>query len=223
MGAQRWISIGSFNLQPSEFARMVVALILAMYFGENRRGAQNTSDLVIGGIFTAMPLLLIAKQPDLGTAVTLLPVFFGVAYLAGLRMRLLAVIAIAGLLLARSPGSSRCRTTRSRASRCSSTRARTRRGAGYQTIQARITVGSGGLTGKGLQRGHAGAVRIPPGRPQRLHLLGAGRGAGFCRRAGGARALPVRNRQIARGGAAGQGPPRRLPGRRDQSPDSPSR
>ena len=42
MGAQRWISIGSFNLQPSEFARMVVALILAMFFGENRRGARNT-------------------------------------------------------------------------------------------------------------------------------------------------------------------------------------
>ena len=73
MGAQRWIPIGPFNLQPSEFGRIVVALILAMYFGENRRGARNTGDLVIGGIFTAVPLLLIAKQPDLGTAVTLHP------------------------------------------------------------------------------------------------------------------------------------------------------
>ena len=54
-----------------------------MYFGENRRGARNTGDLVIGGIFIVVPLLLIAKQPDLGTAVTLLPVFLGVAYLAG--------------------------------------------------------------------------------------------------------------------------------------------
>ena len=60
-----------------------------MYFGENRRGARNTSDLVTGGIFTAVPLLLIAKQPDLGTAVTLIPVFLGVAFLAGLRLRLL--------------------------------------------------------------------------------------------------------------------------------------
>ncbi len=55
-----------------------------MFFGENRRGARNPGDLMIGGLFTVVPLLLIARQPDLGTAVTLIPVFFGVAYLAGL-------------------------------------------------------------------------------------------------------------------------------------------
>ena len=97
MGAQRWIPIGPFNLQPSEFARIALALLLAMYFGENRRGAKNTGDLILGGIFTLVPLLLIAKQPDLGTAVTLLPVFVGVAFLAGLRLRLL------GMLGARRP------------------------------------------------------------------------------------------------------------------------
>ena len=68
-----------------------------MFFGENRRGARNTSDLIIGGIFMAIPLLLIAKQPDLGTAVTLIPVFLGVAYLAGLRLRLLGIVALACL------------------------------------------------------------------------------------------------------------------------------
>src|SRR5919106_2004929 len=47
MGAQRWIPIGPFHLQPSEFGRLAVALILAMFFGENRRGATNTSDLII--------------------------------------------------------------------------------------------------------------------------------------------------------------------------------
>ena len=94
MGAQRWIPIGPFNLQPSEFAESAIALVLAMYFGENRRGAQNTSDLAIGGVFTAVPFLLIAKQPDLGTAVTLMPVFFGMALLAGLRMQLLGVFAL---------------------------------------------------------------------------------------------------------------------------------
>ena len=50
-------------------------------------------------MFTVVPLLLIARQPDLGTAVTLIPVFFGVAYLAGLPMRLLGVFAIAALLV----------------------------------------------------------------------------------------------------------------------------
>ena len=100
MGGQRWIPIGPFHLQPSEFGRIGVALLLAMYFGENRRGAKNTGDLILGGIFTAIPLLLIAKQPDLGTAVTLIPVFVGVAFLAGLRLRLLGVLALAGVLAA---------------------------------------------------------------------------------------------------------------------------
>ena len=99
IGAQRWIALGSFKLQPSEFARMTLALILAMFFGENRRGARNTSDLVIGGIFVAVLFLLIVKQPDLGSAMTLLPVFLGVAYLAGLRLRLLAIAAAVAILL----------------------------------------------------------------------------------------------------------------------------
>ncbi|MEO7275838.1 MAG: FtsW/RodA/SpoVE family cell cycle protein, partial [Vicinamibacterales bacterium] len=99
MGAQRWIPLGPFNFQPSEFGRVVIALILAMYFGENRRGARNPSDLVTGGIFTLVPLLLIAKQPDLGTAVTLVPVFIGVAFLAGLRMRLLGILTLVGVLV----------------------------------------------------------------------------------------------------------------------------
>src|SRR5512138_2385198 len=50
-GAQRWIPVGPFHLQPSEFGRVALALVLAMYFGENRRGARNTTDLIIGGVF----------------------------------------------------------------------------------------------------------------------------------------------------------------------------
>src|SRR5918994_1359644 len=98
-GAQRCISFGPFKLQPSEFARITLALILAMFFGENRRGARNTSDLMIGGLFALVPFLLIGRQPDLGTAVTLVPVYLGIAYLAGLRLKLLAIAAGIAILL----------------------------------------------------------------------------------------------------------------------------
>src|SRR5919106_1937604 len=54
MGAQRWIDVGPFNVQPSEFARFAVALILAMFLAENRRGARNAGDLVVAGLFTAV-------------------------------------------------------------------------------------------------------------------------------------------------------------------------
>src|SRR5215467_15322146 len=79
MGARRWIPLRFFNLQPSEFAKVGVALVLAKFFGENR-GNPSWTDLAIGGALTLVPLALIAKEPDLGTAVTLLPVALGVAY-----------------------------------------------------------------------------------------------------------------------------------------------
>ena len=161
-GAQRWIDLGPFNLQPSEFARMTVALVIAMYFGENRRGARNPGDLVIGGVFTLIPLLLIAKQPDLGTAVTLLPVFLGVAYLAGMRMRLLAVIALAGVLLAPVAWKFALQDYQKSRIQTFIDPSRDARGAGYQTIQARITVGSGGLWGKGFRQGTQGQYKFLP-------------------------------------------------------------
>jgi rod shape determining protein RodA len=162
MGGQRWIPIGPFHLQPSEFGRIGVALLLAMYFAENRRGAQNTSDLILGGIFTAIPLLLIAKQPDLGTAVTLLPVFLGVAFLAGLRLRLLGVIAIIGLLAAYPMWKFGLKDyQRSRIAMFIDPE-QDPKGAGYQTIQARVTVGSGGLFGKGYMHGTQGQLKYLP-------------------------------------------------------------
>src|SRR4051812_35540586 len=146
MGGQRWIPIGPFHLQPSEFGRITIALLLAMFFGENRRGAKNTSDLVIGGILTAVPLLLIAKQPDLGTAVTLLPVFIGVAFLAGLRLRLLGVLAIAAVLAAPVAWKFALKDYQKQRIQTFMDPEQDPRGAGYQTIQARVAVGSGGLT-----------------------------------------------------------------------------
>jgi len=162
MGGQRWIPIGPFHLQPSEFGRLTMALLLAMYFAENRRGAKNTSDLVLGGILTLVPLLLIAKQPDLGTAITLLPVSLGIAFLAGLRMRLLAILILAAVLA--SPFAWKFALQDYQRGRIETflNPEQDPRGAGYQTIQARVTVGSGGLTGKGFLRGTQGQYKFLP-------------------------------------------------------------
>src|SRR6187399_1746442 len=85
-GSRRWIDLGPLNLQPSEFAKATVALVLAKYFGENRRGNPTRGDFLIAGALTAVPLIVIIRQPDLGTAVTLMPVLFAVAFVAGLPM-----------------------------------------------------------------------------------------------------------------------------------------
>lgn len=160
--ATRWIAVGPFNLQPSEFARMIIALILAMYFGENRRGARNPGDLVVGGIFTVVPLLLIARQPDLGTAVTLVPVFFGVAYLAGLRLKLLGILALAAVLMAPLAWQFALKDYQKTRITTFLDPEKDARGDGYQQIQARITVGSGGLVGKGFTHGTQGQYKFLP-------------------------------------------------------------
>jgi rod shape determining protein RodA len=161
MGARRWIPLKAFNLQPSEFAKVGLALVLAKFFGENR-GAPAWTDLAIGGALTLVPLWLIAKEPDLGTAVTLLPVFFAIAFLAGMRMRIFGILAICFVLAA--PVAWRFALKDYQKSRISTflDPSQDARGAGYQQIQARITVGSGGLTGKGFMQGTQGQLRFLP-------------------------------------------------------------
>jgi rod shape determining protein RodA len=161
MGARRWIGLRGFNLQPSEFAKVGVALVLAKFFGENR-GTPVWTDLAIGGVLTLIPFALIAKEPDLGTAVTLLPVFLAVAYLAGMRMRILGVLLLAMLLAAPIAWKFALKDYQKSRVTMFLDPSQDAKGAGYQQIQARITVGSGGLTGKGFKQGTQGQLRFLP-------------------------------------------------------------
>ncbi len=161
-GARRWIDLGEFNLQPSEFAKAAMALVLAKFFGESRRGSPSYGDLMIGGALTAVPLILIARQPDLGTAVTLVPVFFAIGFVAGLPMRLLGILALAGVLAVPVAWKFALQDYQKERIETFLDPEQDARGAGYQQIQARITVGSGGLWGKGFTKGTQGQLRFLP-------------------------------------------------------------
>jgi rod shape determining protein RodA len=161
-GSRRWIDLGPLNLQPSEFAKAILALVLAKYFGEARRGSVTRIDFVIAGAITAVPLLIIARQPDLGTAVTLLPVLFAVAYVAGMPMKIFGILAVVAILGA--PLAWRFALQDYQKERISTflDPSEDAKGAGYQQIQARITVGSGGFVGKGFREGTQGQYRFLP-------------------------------------------------------------
>ena len=161
-GSRRWIDLGFFNLQPSEFAKATLALVLAKFFGESRRGALTQVDLVIAGAITAVPLLIIARQPDLGTAVTLIPVAFAIAFVAGMPMRIVGIIAMVAVLAAPIAWKFALQDYQKERISTFLNPEQDVRGAGYQQIQARITVGSGGLWGKGFQKGTQGQLRFLP-------------------------------------------------------------
>jgi len=161
-GSRRWIDLGPLNLQPSEFAKAALALVLAKFFAESRRGGLSRSDLLIAGAITVVPFVLIARQPDLGTAVTLVPVLFATAFLAGMSMRIVGILALAGILIA--PVAWKFALQDYQKERISTflDPSQDAKGAGYQQIQARITVGSGGVWGKGFQKGTQGQLRFLP-------------------------------------------------------------
>ena len=161
-GSRRWIDLGPLNLQPSEFAKATLALVLAKFFADGRRGGVGRSDLLIAGAITVVPLVLIARQPDLGTAVTLVPVLFAGAFVAGMPMRIFGILALVGVLVA--PVAWRFALQDYQKERISTflDPSQDAKGAGYQQIQARITVGSGGVWGKGFQKGTQGQLRFLP-------------------------------------------------------------
>jgi rod shape determining protein RodA len=161
-GARRWISLGPANVQPSEFAKIVLALILAGYFAESRRGADNRGDLAGAAMFVGVPFVLIAREPDLGSALALLPIFLGIVYMAGLRLRALAIVLMVAVLAA--PVVWRYVLEDYQRTRIATfvNPETDARGAGYQQIQARITVGSGGLVGKGFLQGTQGQYKFLP-------------------------------------------------------------
>jgi rod shape determining protein RodA len=161
-GARRWLDLGFGSLQPSEFARLGVALVLAMWYGEGRRSARSVADLAGGGLIIGIPLLLIFLQPDFGTAVLLLPVYIGVVYLAGLRLKWIGIGLLVLVLL--SPAIWMWGMEDYQKGRVITflNPELDPRGDGWQQIQAKVTVGSGGLFGKGFRQGTQGAYRFLP-------------------------------------------------------------
>lgn len=161
-GSRRWVSLGVFNLQPSEFAKMSVALLLAAWFGQDKLSATRLGDVAMATGALGVLFVLIAKEPDLGSAVTLLPVLLGIAYAAGLRLRLIGYALVVVLLLTPVAWLYGLQDYQKQRVVTFLDPSQDPRGAGYQQIQARITVGSGGLTGKGFLQGTQGQYKFLP-------------------------------------------------------------
>ncbi|MDA3948947.1 MAG: rod shape-determining protein RodA [Spirochaeta sp.] len=99
-GARSWIGIGPFGVQPSEFAKIALILILARYYAENPYRARSLTGFLGGLGITAIPTVLVLLQPDLGSAMVYFPIFLFVAFAAGARGHHLAFFGGTGALVA---------------------------------------------------------------------------------------------------------------------------
>jgi len=153
--ARRWYDLGLLHVQPSEPMKVILVIALADYF-RDRRSWPRLRDLVPPILMTALAMLLIVVQPDFGTALMLVPVFFGVAYLGGVRLRNLLLLAGAGCVLLAAawftPGVVKP-YQRARVRSFVNPTADPASSAAYNAEQAMLAICAGGLKGQGWGRG----------------------------------------------------------------------
>lgn len=160
-GAQRWIRFGGFSVQPSEFAKLAMILVLARYFSNKKRGSASFTDLAITGILLCVPLLLILKQPDLGTALVLIPIYTAVMLIVGLNWRYFAIGAI--LVACAMPLMWQHLKPYQKMRIVSFINPNADPlGSGYHVIQSKIAIGSGGFWGKGYMKGSQSQLNFIP-------------------------------------------------------------
>jgi rod shape determining protein RodA len=160
-GAQRWLHIG-FDIQPSEIMKIAMPLMLAWFFHQYA-AMQRWPRFIVASVLLAIPVGLIMKQPDLGTALLVLAAGFYVILLAGLSWKALAALFLTGLVamplswpLLHDYQRQRVLTLLDPAA--------DPMGKGFQIIQSGIAIGSGGVSGKGWLEGSQGHLGFVPER-----------------------------------------------------------
>jgi rod shape determining protein RodA len=166
LGARRWIKMpGGNHFQPSEWVKLILILAVAKYFAELHQRELAWSDFIKAGAIVGFPMLLVLAQPDLGTALTYMPIAVMGVFLGGLQIRqtlvvaLLAALAIGAVFF----------TPRVHILKPYQKQRLTNflepdadpQGAGYQVEQSKIAVGSGGLWGGKGSQTHGAFLPVP--------------------------------------------------------------
>jgi rod shape determining protein RodA len=187
-GSRSWLMVAGLSIQPAEFAKLAVVIGMAMIIAErtenSRRRQVGVVDVALMGTIAGIPALLIILQPDLGTMLVLSATVFGVLAVAGVPRRWLALLFAGGSAVATLAVSLHLlKAYQINRFMAFTDPALDPRGAGYNTTQARIAIGNGGLFGRGLFDGSQTRSRFVPEQHtdfiftvagEELGLIGAG-------------------------------------------------
>jgi rod shape determining protein RodA len=162
LGARRWLNLGFTTIQPSEIMKIAVPLVLAWYFHRREEGLR-WFDYVVAAVLLAIPVGLIARQPDLGTAVLVFASGFFVIFLAGLSWKLIISLGVIGAAALPFMWTMLHDYQRRRVLTLLDPM-QDPLGAGYHIIQSTIAIGSGGILGKGWLNGTQSQLDFLPER-----------------------------------------------------------
>jgi rod shape determining protein RodA len=180
-GARRWVEVGGQGIQVSEIMKLIIIIVLARYFAEMRTDRLTLADYAKIAALTALPAGLILVQPDLGTALVLIPVAVVGAFLAGIEWRHAAVGLLVIALLVPIGWNMRRHLKPYQQQRIQTFLhpEENPRGAGYQILQSEIAVGAGGFWGKGFGKGSQNQLGFVPVRYSDFILAALAEEQGF--------------------------------------------
>jgi rod shape determining protein RodA len=161
-GARRWLNLGFTTIQPSEVMKIAVPLVLAWYFHRHQEDIR-LRDYAVAAILLALPVGLIVRQPDLGTALLVSASGFFVIFLAGISWKILAGLFVSGMVSLPFLWGMLHDYQRKRVLTLIDP-TEDPLGAGYHIIQATIAIGSGGVLGKGWLNGTQAQLDFVPER-----------------------------------------------------------
>jgi len=163
MGATRWLNLGLFNVQPSELMKIVIIITFARFFSNFQSiGGLTVRDMLFPLGLLTVPVLLIMKQPDLGTAILVILIALSMSVYRGLRWSTLVTFALVTVPVAWLGWSHFLRPYQKNRILDFLNPERSRLGSGYHIIQSKIAVGSGGFIGKGFVKGTQSQLRFLP-------------------------------------------------------------
>ncbi|MGB6190860.1 MAG: rod shape-determining protein RodA [Terracidiphilus sp.] len=155
LGGRRWIKLGPMLFQPSEWMKLILILMVARYFANLGARRLTWPDVLKAFAMVGVPMLLVLKEPDLGTALTFAPVLIAGLFLGGINLRQAAIIGTVAIVVVGGAWSSGKLLKPYQKARLTSfiNPENDPKGSGYQVLQSKIAVGSGGIWGKGTAKG----------------------------------------------------------------------
>ncbi len=160
-GTSSWFSFGSFNFQPSEFVKIVVIIIMAKYLSRNAY-ANDIKKIIISGIYIFLPVILILSQPDFGSAMVIVFVWFSMLFASGIKKKFVLLMMILGLIIASASWVYVLKDYQKDRVVTFVNPQSDPKGSGYNVNQSIIAIGSGEFWGKGLGHGSQSQLNFLP-------------------------------------------------------------